>query len=165
MTFPHVAMGRDAAGGAQGCAFGKFLADFGDRARSLERAAERIRSAFLERLHFFPPQRDELIFVLHCPREFRQPVSNEQRESEVVAAALCRRIGNASTERGGDSAVSQYSFAKKTESMPYSRASQPGGSGPARLSTWMSTCRRLLRKLTALSSNSSRFFCRIKSAR
>src|SRR6266513_1568930 len=104
MTFTHVAMGRDAASGAQGCAFAKFLANFGDRARSLERATERIRSAFLERLHFFARQR----------------------------------------------LSSQYSFAKKTESMPYSRASQPGGSGPAPLSTWMSPCRRLLRKLTAL---------------
>src|SRR5947207_11080758 len=105
MTFPHVAMSHDAARGAQGCAFGKFLANFADCARSLERAAERIRSAFLERLHFFPPQRDELIFVLHRPREFRQPVSNEQRESEVVTAPLCRRVGNASTERGGYSAI------------------------------------------------------------
>src|SRR5438046_1173180 len=113
MTFPHVAVGRDAARGAERCALGKFFAHFSDRARSFERLSERIRSALLERLHFFAPQRDELIFVLHCPREFRQPVSNEQRESEVVAAALCRRVGNASTERGGYSAVFPISVCKR----------------------------------------------------
>ncbi len=65
MAFAHVAMGGDAAGGAQGGAFGEFFAHFGDRAGSFVSAAEGVRAARLKRFQFFAPLRDQAVFVVH----------------------------------------------------------------------------------------------------
>ena len=65
MAFPHVAMRRDPAGGAQGCALGKFFSHLADGAGRFEAAPKRIRPACLERLEFFAPLRDEIVFVVH----------------------------------------------------------------------------------------------------
>ena len=65
MALAHVAVGGDAAGGAEAGAFREFLADLGDRAGGFISAAKGVRATRLERLQFFAPLRYETVFVVH----------------------------------------------------------------------------------------------------
>ena len=105
MAFAHVAMGGDAAGGAQGGAFREFLAHLGDRAGSFVSAAERVRAARLERFQFFAPLRDETVFVVHLwaanlKRWFEM---NSQNRCELVAH--CRFSHEAQRNTTGRSGI------------------------------------------------------------
>src|SRR6476619_2588127 len=65
MAFAHVAMRGDAAGDTPLFTFLKLLAHLRNRAANVKAGPERLDALRAQRLKFFSPERDKLVFVFH----------------------------------------------------------------------------------------------------